>query len=176
MTRQAIGRGVLPSGEEGKAHVHATTGTQEDVPQSSRFLTGSFGRGKESALPHRSKASKVVGPLGLRPKEAPGHGPVYASSGSFTGVLLRDPVIGRMLKQPVKCLFHTGGHGEARLQGDSITAEVPKTRPAQRSPRESPCQRSAGVHRVVLQIRYHGCDRPFDKSPSFGGRLEAYSK
>ena len=151
---------------------------KEDVPQPSHFLTqgaqslGSFGRGKESALPHRSKASEVVGPLGLRPKETPGHGPVYTPSGSFTSVLLRNPEVGHMLKQPVKSLFHTRGHGEAGLQGDSITAEVPKTRSAQRAPRELPCQRIAGVHRVVLQIRNHGCDRPFDKGPSFGGRLE----
>ena len=148
------------------------------MPQSSRFLTqgtqafGSFGSGKESALPHRSKASKVVGPLGLRPKEAPGHGPVNASSGSLAGVLLRNPVIGRMLKQPVETLFHTGRHGEAGLQGDSVSAEVTKTRSAQGSLRESPCQRSTGVHRVVLQIRDHGGDRTFDKGPSFGGRLK----
>ena len=50
--------------------------------------------------------------------------------------------------------------------------EVPKTRSAQGSLRESPCQRSAGVHRVVLQIRDHGGDRTFDKGPSFGGRLK----
>ena len=151
---------------------------KEDMPQPGHFLTqgtqsfGSFGGGEESALPHRSKASEVVGPLGLRPKETPGYGPVYTPSGSFTSVLLCNPEVGRMLKQPVKSLFHTRGHGEAGLQGDSITAEVPKTRPAQRAPRELPCQRFAGVHRVVLQIRNHGCDRPFDKGPSFGGRLE----
>ena len=114
----------------------------------------------------------MVGPLGLRPKETPGHGPVDTPSGSVTSVLLRNPEVGRMLKHPAKSLFRARGHGEAGLQGDSITAEVPKTRSAQRSPKELPCQRIAGVHRVVLQIRNHGRDRPFDKGPSFGGRLE----
>ena len=167
-----------PVGRRGRPTSTPPLALEEDVPQSSRFLTqgtqafGSFGSGKESALPHRSKASKVVGPLGLRPKEAPGHGPVNASSGSLAGVLLRNPVIGRMLKQPVETLFHTERHGEAGLQGDSLSSEVPKTRSAQGSLRESPCQRSAGVHRVVLQIRDHGGDRTFDKGPSFGGRLK----
>ena len=90
-----------PVGRRGRPTSTPPLALEEDVPQSSRFLTqgtqafGSFGSSKESALPHRSKASKVVGPLGLRPKEAPGHGPVNASS---TGVLLRNPVIGRMLQ------------------------------------------------------------------------------
>ena len=48
------------------------------------------------------RAFKALGweATSLRPKEAPRHGPVNASSGSLTSVLLRNPVISRMLKQP----------------------------------------------------------------------------
>eukprot|EP00439_Symbiodinium_sp_Y106_P015494 s8573_g2.t1 len=62
-----LGVKFVPVGRRGRPASTPQPALEEDVLQSNRFLTqgalafGSFGSGKESALPHRSKASKVVG-------------------------------------------------------------------------------------------------------------------
>ena len=114
----------------------------------------------------------MVGALGLRLGQFSGNRPIHAAFGPCTCILLGDAAIRGGLEKPPQGFLNPIRSGEARRHLDRVPLKLPEPGAVEAACGEGPGKGVAGFDAKVLEVRDHGCDRPFDKRPAFGGNLQ----